>query len=160
MKLIPTTNQQVAIWLLLLAGVSFALCFISITAPTPKLGIAEKNEPENTWKMPTMNTADEQIAFDKLNKLQPWGKETDEKATSSNKTGTVVNSNSLRLLGIMTTGKTRYALMADASQKVSRYRVNDKLPDESLIIDIEENTVTLKQVDTEEILKLYAPKMP
>ncbi|ALG67808.1 hypothetical protein [Beggiatoa leptomitoformis] len=151
MKLIPTNNRQVINWLLAITLCSAGALYLGVAEPTRNL---QTPTPEDEWQLPTLAAPIEaQALYAKLNTLQPWGKEL-ENASKTNKNQ---STNKLQLVGIVKEGGKQYILLSDG-QKITRYTIKDTLPDETVVISIDKNTVTLQRTDTEETLKLYAPK--
>jgi len=159
MQWIPKNNQQVIIRLILVTGLG-AVGLLGLL-PSPSGNETWLND-EVTWTLPVLtNAAEPQQAYTRLQKRQPWyelGHKPKSKQTiPTEQPEPKTKPRQWQFVGTSQQGQQLYMLVLDNQGKSlsSRYKVGDRLPDDSTIMAIAHDYVLVEKANSEEKITLY-----
>lgn len=141
MTFIPKNNF---ILLLLILGI------VLISTGVAWWKVPEPHKPRNTeteqnrWQLSAIkNSQQGDLFFSSINKRFIWG-EKDEDSTKKIKTdNTQQKKIDWFLKGIVIEGQYHYALIHEKGKSVNRYKEGDSLPDDSVLLSVTDNDITI-----------------
>ncbi len=141
MTIIPKNNITLSLLILSIPLMSAVIAWWKIPEPN-KAGNIEAEQ--NRWQLSAIkNSQQGDLFFSSINKRFIWG-EKDEQNTNQIKTDNAKEKKiNWFLKGVVVEGQYHYALIHEEGKSVNRYKTGDSLPDDSILLSVTDNSITI-----------------